>query len=299
MLRSLLILCLALFAFSCSSKTTIINSVGERDANEIVVFLAAKGIDAERIPAPSSGALGGAQTEQMWNIQVDPQNVVDAMALLSRAGLPRKQGQDLLSLFGETGLVPTDMQQKIRYQAGLSEQIANTIRKIDGVLDAAVQISIPPDDSTQPITASVYVKHSGVLDNPNSQLISKIKQLVAGSVAGLKIENVTVIADKARYADSPQAADLSAQEQDKEMVTIWGINVWRSSLGMFQLVFFALCFIILLLLIVLGWVVWRVFPLLHEKGGVSFLLRDEKPKDENPPPPPPSNEPPPPPAAKP
>lgn len=294
------------FLCSCVSNTTIVNSVTERDANEIVVFLASKGIQATREVAPSGGGAGGSAVE-LWNVSVDASQAVEAMALLNKNGLPRQQGQDLLSLFGETGLVPTDMQQKIRYQAGLAQQIANTILKIDGVLDASVQISSPPDGSLEPITASVYVKHQGVLDNPNSQLIIKIKQLVAGAVAGLKLENVTVITDKSRFTETPSSQLDTSFSGSSEYVSVWGVNVTRDSLFMFRVIFFALCFLVLVLIGIVGWIVWRLMPLLNEKGGIAYLwqigkvsaalapIKEEKPEQtppSSPSAPPPSSPPP-------
>lgn len=287
----LLILC------SCVTKTTIVNNVTERDANEIVVFLASKGILAEREMAPSTGGAGGNAVE-LWNVTVEASQAVAAMSLLNKNGLPRQQGQDLLSLFGETGLVPTDMQQKIRYQAGLAQQIANTILKIDGVLDATVQISSPPDGSEESITASVYVKHQGVLDNPNSQLIIKIKQLVAGAVAGLRLENVTVITDRSRFTETGNGV-MALATASSEYVSVWGINVTRESLFLFRVIFFALCFLVLVLIAALGWIIWRCMPLIEQKGGLGYLWQTKAPALEealtsNPPPPSPVASPPPP-----
>ena len=50
----------------------------------------------------------------------------------------------------------SDKEENIRYQAGLEEELKNIIRKIDGVLDADVQISFPSTEalpSIQPVTS--------------------------------------------------------------------------------------------------------------------------------------------------
>jgi type III secretion protein J len=200
-------LCLPLLT-SCESRKIIVNGLDEREANEIIVFLATKGIDASK--AQSVAASGGGGTKiVLWDISVDSTQALVAMSYLNQAGLPRRQSQNLLNIFTGAGLVPSEMEQKIRYQAGLAEQIASTIRKIDGVLDAEVQISFPeenplnPNEKKQPITASVWVKHNGVLDDPNSHLVSKIKRLVAASVPGLDYDNVTVIGERARFNETP------------------------------------------------------------------------------------------------
>lgn len=259
---------LLFFLAACTGQSPIINNVDERDANEIVVLLSSKGIPAQKEAASSGNAGGGGSTQVLWNIVVSPDQAVDAMSILNRYGLPRKQGQNLLDLFSDSGLVPTEMQQKIRYQAGLAQQIANAIRQIDGVVDADVQLSFPPDGSTDPITASVYVKHNGVLDNPNSQLLTKIKQLVAGSVTGLKLENVTVVADRARYADVTLNQGNPSQDSNnaEAFVTVWSMNIAKDSVGRFQAIFFTLILFLFLMVCLLAWILWKFYPLLHKEG---------------------------------
>lgn len=273
-LFSLLVLSMA----SCTNRQPIINGVDEREANEIIVLLQSRGIIADKqasVVAPGGG--GGGKSSQLWNIVVDPTQATEAMSILNIAGLPRREGQSLLDLFADPGLVPTEMQQKIRFQAGLAQQIANTIRQIDGVLDANVQLSFPPDDSNQPITASVYVKHNGVLDNPNSQLVTKIRQLVAGSVSGLSLENVTVVADRARYSDVTLNQAPSTTSPELEYVKIWSVVVAKDSVGVFRTIFSIFCIFIFILVCLLAWLFWKCYPMINKVGGVSSLWKDLKP----------------------
>ena len=114
----------------------------------------------------------------------------------------------------------TDREETIRYNAGLAEQLRNTIRKIDGVLDADVQISFPPAETTpgappQKTTAAVYVKHQGVLEDPNSHIETKIKRLLAGSINGLEYDNVSVISDRSRFADISLEPEQEADQRQK------------------------------------------------------------------------------------
>lgn len=266
---------LAFCLTACTERVAIINGVDEREANEIIVFLASKGINADKQMVVVSGA-GGNTGPQMWNISVDPSMITEALAILNKNGLPRKQGQNLLQIFGDTGLVPTDMQQKIRYQAGLAQQIANTIRQIDGVIDATVQISIPTDEA-QTITAAVYVKHQGVLDNPNSQLVTKIKQLVAGSVPGLKLENVTVISDRSRFTDVSLMTKESPQEENRDFVNVLDIVIAKNSIGLFRFYFILLFAIIILLVGILLYTLFRAMPYIEQEGGlIAFMLGKKK-----------------------
>lgn len=267
--------CVFLFLTSCESRRTIVNGLDEREANEIQVFLGRKGIPAQKTQAAEAG--GGGQKIVLWDISVQEDRANEAMSLLNQAGLPRRRGQSLLGIFGNVGLVPSDMEQKIRYEAGLGEQIASTIRKIDGVLDAEVQLSFPQEDPLNPgqfkgkIVASVYVKHSGVLDDPNSHLISKIKRLVASSITGLDYDNVTVIPDRARYSEYGSMVPAGAEEE-KQYVNIWSVVVAKESVSRFRILFFSFVLLILALLMAMIWMFWKIFPLLKKYGGAKQLF---------------------------
>lgn len=273
-----LLLCMATLLASCESRKIIVNGLEEKEANEILVFLTGKGIDAVKVEAEPTGGGGGTKIT-LWNISVEASRTTEAMALLNQAGLPRRRGQNLLNIFSNTGLVPSGMQEKIRFQAGLAEQIASTIRKIDGVLDADVQISYPEEDPLNPgaakqkATASVYVKHSGVLDDPNAHLQTRIKRLVSASINGLDYDNVTVIGDRARYSEAPLGGfQGSLSEEERPFVNVWSVIVAKDSLGRFQTFFFSFIFIIVLLLCLLVWLIWKFFPLLQQAGGIKQLF---------------------------
>ena len=119
---------------SCGTSKVIVNDLEEKEANEIIVFLAIHGITAEKSTV-EAGAGGGGDKVTLYKIGVDSTDTTKAMAILNRHGYPRKKGQNLLSLFSKGGLVPSEMEEKIRHQAGMAEELANTIRKIDGVID--------------------------------------------------------------------------------------------------------------------------------------------------------------------
>jgi type III secretion protein J len=261
----------SLLLTGCEGSTTIVNELDERDANEIIVFLTGYQVTAEKI-ANAAGAGGGATT---WNVAVKSSEKMKALTLLNNNGLPRRRSQNLLNLFQKQGLVSSELEEKIRYQAGLGEQIASTVRKIDGILDADIQISFPqeeslPGQSKKPelITAAVYVKHQGVLDNPNSHLILKIKQLVSSSIPGLNFDNVTVVADRAVFND-PMSLAL---KNEPVIVSVWGIRVLREYASHLQMLFFGLVSVILLVLVALVWLIWKISRILPIIGGFKSLF---------------------------
>lgn len=278
----LLLILLAGLLAGCQSRRTIVNALEEKEANEILVFLSSKGVDAQKQQASTEAS--ATQKAILWNISVETSQANEAMALLNQAGLPRRRAQNLLGIFSSVGLVPSGMQEKIRYQAGLAEQIASTVRKIDGVLDADIQISFPDEDPLNPlapkqkITASVYVKHSGVLDDPNAHLITRIKRLVAGSVNGLEYDNVTVIGDRARFSE-PSLGIQGLSEEERHYVHVWSITIAKDSLTRFRIIFFSFTMALLILLLAFLLLLWRIYPLLKQIGGFKKLFHPIKLED--------------------
>lgn len=275
--------CFLLLLTGCQTNTVIVNDLGERQANEIIVFLASKGIRSQKVPTPTAGgAVGAGNSEgKMWSISVTDKQAIDAMAILNRNGLPRIKSPTLLELFAKSGLISSASEESIRYQAGLAAQLAGVIRMIDGVIDANVELSIPQDQTGFPgqenspkeqVTAAVYVKHQGILDDPNSHLITKIKRLIAGSVPGLSVNNVTVISDRSRFTDiriDEEGEPITPEA--KEYVSIWSIVMSKGSAAKFRALFFTLTLLLIALALLMGWMFWKVYPLLRD-GGLKRLL---------------------------
>lgn len=273
----LMLLCFAIpLLTSCESKQVIVHNIDEKDANEILVFLDSQNIKAEKVRAAAAAGGGGGTQLVEWDIQVDVPEAATAMRLLNQQGLPRRKSQNLLSIFSQSGLVPSDLQEKIKYRAALAEQVASTLRKYEGILDADVQISFPEEDPLNPgkmkgkITASVWVKHNGILDDPNSHLVQRIKRFVSSSVTGLSPDDVTVIGEKSRLGEGPTGA-LNVPEE-KAFVHVWSIVLGTESVFKFRVIFFSFVISILILLLFLAWLLWKTWPTISSHGGVKSLL---------------------------
>jgi type III secretion protein J len=210
---------------------------------------------------------------------------IEAMALLNRVGLPRPKGVTLLELFAKSGLMSSTMEDTVRYQAGMAEQLKNTIRKIDGVIDADVQISYPPATTNQTqapnavppkITAAVYIKHQGILEDPNSHIEVKIKRLVSGSINGLDYDNVFVISDRSRFADiavTPEV-ELIGSKPIQTYASIWGLVMTQGSVAKFRFIFFLFILLLLALMGAIGYLIYRFYPNLR----ASLLQNTKEPQ---------------------
>lgn len=271
---------------ACESNQTIVNNVDERESNEIVVYLASKGIEAQKVTAPSTGV--GSAPSNLFSITVAAERAVDAMSILNKVGLPRRQGTNLLTLFAKSGLMSSTLEETVRYQAGLAEELRNTIRKIDGVIDADVQISFPsvtgggaaaalPGTPQQKITAAVYVKHQGILEDPNSHIEVKIKRLMSSSINGLAYDDVAVISDRSRFADITltAAGEPIGSKMLQTHVSIWGLVITQSSLARFRFIFFLFTILLLVFLAVIGYLVYRFYPYMR----IPFLKKTPTPEN--------------------
>jgi len=269
----------------CAENQFIINQIDEREANEIVVFLASKGIEAQKVQAAVQEAAGGGAATILWNISVSPERAVEAMAILNQNGLPRIKGTTLLDLFAKQGLMTSDKEETIRYQSGIEEELTNIIRKIDGVLDADVQISFPKSEEVslggeqKKYKAAVYVKHQGVFDDPNNHLEIKVKRLVAGSIDGLDFENVSVISDRARLANIKLLSDkelISGKLKEKDYVSIWSIVMTKRSLARFRMIFFFFISAIIIFAGAAGWLIYKFYPQIKAKKIAGKEKEEEK-----------------------
>ncbi len=259
---------------SCESNQSIVTNIDEKEANEIVVYLASKGIAAQKVQVAVS-ELAAASASTQYNIMVESNRSVDAMSILNKVGLPRRMGTNLLELFAKSGLMSSEREETIRYQAGLAEELKNTIRKIDGVIDADIQLSFPSSETiatpgaVQPkTTASVYVKHQGILDDPNSHLETKIKRLMAGSVNGLTYDNVIVVSDRSRFTDITLTAEgepIGGRMMQETHVSIWGLILTKSSLTRFRVIFFLFILFIAFLCAAIGWTIYKFYPQIRKE----------------------------------
>ncbi|GAB4201313.1 MAG: hypothetical protein OHK0013_13150 [Sandaracinaceae bacterium] len=173
----------------CSAELE--RGLDEAQADAIVVALDAHGIGATK------EAEAGGGDEPRFVIRVAPDDVAPALAVMRAEGLPRQPDPGLDEVFGEGGLVPTATEERARWTAALAGELAQSIERIDGVLDARVHLALPQSerlalDAPRPrARASVLVRHRGDVA-PYDE--SAIRRLVAGAVQDLAPEDVAVVA---------------------------------------------------------------------------------------------------------
>jgi type III secretion protein J len=165
-------------------KETLLSRLSELQANQVLAALSEAGIAANKEQTD----------ENNWVIAVQGDQLGRASALLQSQGIPHAKHVPMGEIFKKDGLIPSASEERIRYVAGLSEELSMTLRKIPGIVDARVHVVIPHNDPlasrVKPSTASVFVKHRDKVDM--SIIGNNIKDLVAAGVDGLDIKNVAL-----------------------------------------------------------------------------------------------------------
>lgn len=174
----------ALAGLSACSEQSLYSGLSEQEANEMVAVLSLAGMEA------SKQKLKGNE----FSVSVAQNEFAPAVQLLEKNGLPRDRYDTLGEVFAKEGFVSSPLEERARLNYALSQEIASTLSSIDGVILARVHLAVPPrndlEDTTEPASASVFVKHRAGVDLSDS--VAQIKALVVNGIENLPYENVTV-----------------------------------------------------------------------------------------------------------
>jgi len=184
---------LAVAAFAvvlAGCKVGLYSGLHEQEANEIVAALGADGIAADKQRAD----------DNQWQVLVDEGQLGAALDLLRAQGLPNDRYVSMGDVFEKQGLVSTPSEERMRYIHAMSQELSQTLRKVDGVVTARVHVVIPANDPLsdriRPSSAAVFIKHRSDVDL--RLLAPAVKQLVAHSIEGLSHEQVSLSLFEAR-----------------------------------------------------------------------------------------------------
>lgn len=181
---ALLLAVLATLALG-ACKEQLYSGLTEREANDMLALLLRNGIGASK-----SSDKDGAVT-----LEVDQKQLADAVDLLRTHGFPREQFDTVGQVFAKQGLVSSPTEDHVRLVYALSQELNDTLSRIDGVLSARVHVVMPevsanPNSSTAPSSAAVFIRYQDTFDL--GQLVPQVKTLVANSIEGLTYDQVSV-----------------------------------------------------------------------------------------------------------
>jgi len=158
------------------------------------------------------------------SIYVPSESVYQLRLDMAKEGLPNLSPGGY-SIFDKEKIGISPFVQNVNLQRALQDELSKSIQMIDGVLNCRVHIvraeqSFLSSDQNQTSASVVVVIKPGYKLGASN--IAAITNLVAGSVEGLKAENVTVIDSQGNLlsskSDQPVAAGASTVQDYKERV---------------------------------------------------------------------------------
>lgn len=182
---ALLILALAIFLIVLAGRPKLVplyTDLGPEDAAAVVEKLREKKVPYE---LGNEGTAVLVPASEKYELRLD----------LAGEGIP-KGGRVGFETFNQTRFGETESERRIRYLAALTGELETTIMKLDATEDVRVHIVIPEPslflDQEKDATAAIVLKLKPGRELQEQQ-VNGIMHLVAGSVDGLKPENVTVL----------------------------------------------------------------------------------------------------------
>lgn len=172
----LLLLCLLLPLWGCAERVSLFEALNQEEANEIYSTLLEAGLPAEK-----------SANKQGFFITVPKQMSSEALRILEKRGLPRDKKTSIGEVFKKEGMISSPLEERARYLYALSQEVEQTILRMDGVLSARVHIVLPerttPGEPLSPSSAAVFVKYAEGASFP--VYIPRVRELVFKSIPGL------------------------------------------------------------------------------------------------------------------
>jgi type III secretion protein J len=237
---------LLLSVVACA-RIQIYQDLTENDANEILVALQDRGIEAQKVKEEKSQQVS-------WSVQVAQKDAATARKILVENNLPRKKQLGISGICKEKGLIPTPEEEKCRKILAMKGEIINSLERIPGVIDADVVLNIPDisefsteTQSSKRPTASAVLR---VRKTPEGLELTepKIQRYISNTVENLDPRDVSAVI---AYVQPPE--EIAKQASTKKMasmgnlVSIAGLKMDVSSKDTFKV--YSLTILILLLAI--------------------------------------------------
>lgn len=207
---------LALVALSACS-VQIQHGLDERDANEIVSVLDARGFDARKVPEKGK--------KPTWAIELDEKRATEAMRVLTELKLPRPQRLKTQTLAQGGGLIETPAAERLRQLEAQEGDIEEALETMDGVVSAAVELVVPPPPrpgvTPSPSKASVLLRVQPTAQEHMEQQRAELRALVAASVDGLSADDVVLVVDPVVLPEPPPPV-VQAEPALKPLVVALG-----------------------------------------------------------------------------
>lgn len=210
---------LVLVVAGCRSQ--IQHGLDERDANEAVSALVGRGFDARKVPEKGK--------KPTWAIELDDDHATDALRVLTELKLPRPARTTTREVTAQSALIETPAAERLRQLEALEGDIEQMIEGMDGVASAGVELVVPapsrPGQPAVPSKASALIRaHPLALERLQQQQVA-IRALIAGSVEGLKADEVVVLIDPVTSQVSAPVVAAPTSDRLRVVVVTMGLSL--------------------------------------------------------------------------
>ena len=223
---------LVLLCLLAGCKVELYSKLEEQEGNEMLALLLDHDISSKK----------RTEKDNMVSLHVEKSQISEAVEALRKNGYPKNKFSTIGDVFDKDKLISTPFEDRTRYVYGLSQEIAETLSQVDGVMVARVHVVMSEDDRSADAvlaSASVFIKH-----NPNydfDSYIPQIKSIVSSSIAGLAYDSVNVALFPA------QQEDEVVIDRTRHAKPFWVIEVAPQSLPRFHVFLAAIAGLIALL----------------------------------------------------
>ena len=175
---------LSLLSLAGCGQQILYKGLPEKEVNDMAAILLSNDIACTKI----------AGAENTWDLTVDKTQFSQGVQLLNEAGYPKDTFSSLGEAFKKSGLVSSPTEERIRFMHALSDELAETLTHIHGVVTARVHIVLPDNDpyteKFTPSSASVFISYLPQINLDDCS--REIRQLVTNSIEGLSYDKVNL-----------------------------------------------------------------------------------------------------------
>jgi len=261
------------------SQLPIYHDLSENDANEILVALQDRGIEAQKLREEKS-------QEVTWSVQVAKKDGPMARKVLVENNLPRKKQLGFSGICKEKGLIPTPEEEKCRRILALKGEIINSLERIPGVIDADVVLNIPEvsefaaeTQASKKPTASVAIR---VRKTPEGMDLTepKIQRFISNAVENLDPRDVSAVIT---YVVPPDEIIKKGPATGSKLVSIAGLNMDNASKDNFKIYALTVLFFLIGISVALVFSLLKMTRLrrqikMFRLGGGAALAGDQDPR---------------------
>ena len=180
--------CLALLLLTfclAACRAELYQGLPESTANELLAALLERGLAAEKVNRGKNG----------FAVTVNKEERLRALEILRDLGLPKPAYEGLGVVFRKQGMMSSPLEERARLSFALSQELAASCSRLDGVVEARVHVVLREKDqltgAVTPASAAVMLRHTP--DAPVDRYIAQIRSMVVQAVPDVEQDRVSVL----------------------------------------------------------------------------------------------------------